>query len=331
MAKHFSNITQMEGWDKNISDEFYIECNMEYFISNTLLRSIMSDIETYTINPESIQFHTNTSCWDNELLKKQLEYIPISKKQLENKDINMIEIELKVENKNMEYVYVYSDEIIIKNIEKDNILNTKDIMYTNIPLCLLGYNEEIHLTCKLEYDTKINTNSRHQAANVGMYYENSNKIRFLINQQTGIEPRDMITEGLQRIFVRLDNLCKNIESANKEKVHIQYNAKMRYDFILVGETIIGNLIEYWNNRNSKNVVVGCRRTMDQKSVIIDFGVKEFSEKGKEKEITKVFLQLLQDIKTYIMLLVEDSKKIKVKSVSNSKYLEDINKFRRNVM
>lgn len=331
MSKFFSDITRMEGVDGTSSDEFFLYLNgQKNYVSQTLVLSIMSDIETFTLDPTSITFIKNTSCWNNELLKKQLESIPISKKILKDMDINMIEIELKVENKDTEYKYVYSNSLNIKNKEKNTTLNTKDIIYANVPLCLLGHNEEIHLTCKLEYDTKINTNYRHQAANVGMYYKDENKIRLLVNQQTGIEPKDIITKGLERIHIRFQNLIKNIESVNKEKVHIQYK-NMRYHFILIDETIIGNLIEYWNNDNSKNSVAGCRKTMDQKSVIIDFGVKEFSEKGKEKEVTKVFLQLLQDIVSHIKLLIEDSKKIKTKTISVIKYIEHINNFRKLVM
>ena len=332
MSKFFSDITQMEGYKNNNSDEFFVtlQCEMPQCIGNTLLRTIMSSINTYTIDPTSIVYHKNKSCWDNEIITKQLEYIPIYKKILENKDINMIEMNLNVKNENIEYRYVYSNEIIIKNLEKNTILNTKELFYANVPLFLIGYNEEIHLTCKLEYDNKNNTNSRHQAANIGMYHDQkNNNVRLLINQQTGINSKDLIMQGLERIKSRLDELYKNIEISNTKKVYVQYNSKMRYDFILIDEDYtIGSLIEYWNNNNAKNVVTGCRKTTDNKSIIIDFGVKEYSEKNKEKEVTLIFLKMLKDIQSYIIILLEDSKKIKTKTISIPKYMEYINIFRK---
>lgn len=335
MSKIFSNITEMEGYKKERSDEFYItlRSNIPECIGNTLLRTMISSIHTYTIDPKSIVFHNNTSPWDNQLLENQFVYIPFMYNIFDKKDINMIEIELQATNKDMKYRYVKTSEIIVKNKEKDTILNNDDIFFRNIPLFLLGYNEEVHMTCSLEYNTQKNTNSRHQASNCGMYFdENTNEVRLLITKQTGIESKDIIIYSIESIITRLQELQQNIITSNKEKVYVQINANMRFDFILIDDDYtIGSLIETWNNHYLENTVTGCKKSIDHKSIILDFGVKGLDTKEKEGDVIKIFIESLKNIEKYMNTLLEDAKKISVKTISIPKYMENIQEFRKMVM
>jgi len=335
MSKYFSTITEMEGYKKRRSDEFYVSLKSDIpeCIGNTILRSIMSSIQTYTIDPKSIVFHKNTSSWGNHILQKQFEYIPLMYDIFDKKDINMIEIELNITNKNIEYRYVKTGEMVVKNKEKDIILKNEDIFFANIPLFLIGYNEEVHMTCSLEYDSQKNTNSRHQASNCGMYFDdNTKEVRLSVSKQTGISSKELVIKSIESIVKRLQDLEQNITISNKSKVHIQINANRRFDFILIDDDYtIGSLIEAWNNTKLQDIVTGCKKSIDHKSIILDFGVKGLDTKEKIDDVIKVFLKSLQDIHKYMNILLEDSKKINTKTIPIPTYMEKLKEFRKMVM
>ena len=198
---------------------------------------------------------------------------------------------------------------------------------------MLGYNEEVHITHTLEFDSQKNTNSRHQASNCGMYlYDNNKEIRLLVNKQTGIDSKELIIQSIESIIQRLKELQNNIKKSNKEKVYIQMNSNKRFDFILIQDDYtIGGLIETWNNHNIPNTVTGCKKSIDHKSIILDFGVKDLDTKEKESEVINIFLQSLESIQKYMDILLQDAKKIVVKTIPIPKYMDNIQEFRKMVM
>ena len=257
-------------------------------IANCLRRIPGLDIGTFTVSPETINYRINTSAWDPEMITHQLSYLPMKPAFLKKSDLNMLELILNVTNGENAYRYVLSNEFSLKNKETDKIIPMNEIIvYDNLPLFLLGPMQQVHLTCTLEYNTKRNSDSRHQAATVGIDYieENDEKypdkdpqeILFNVNIQTGLEAHELISLSFDNLISRLSKLQEAIKTQDSNLFYIQLNRYHRYDFVFIKEDhTIGNLIEKWNNRHDLLSVTGYRKTKDNKAITIDYGLNKFS-------------------------------------------------------
>ena len=235
MSKYFSDIKFMDR-DPTIGpkNEFkFIMKNVN--ISNTIANSVKRicglNIKTFNISDKSINFIRNTSSSHTEMISHQLVYIPLKSKLLITLDLNMLELSLDVKNDDKNFRYIMSNELILQNKETKQIIPINDILlYNNLPLFLIGFGQEIKLTCGFEYKSKSETNSAHQAATVGISFETDRKnlfhfpkeISFIVNLQSDFEPKELIEKSFDNLNERLQNIQDAIKNNDQNLFYLQF-------------------------------------------------------------------------------------------------------------
>ena len=367
--KHFSDIQIIEkNPEIGFSDEFLFtmkDVTVSIAIANCIRRIIGLDIPTFTISPETINYQINTSPWDPEMITHQLVYIPMIPDFLRKSDLNMLELILDVTNDEKAYRYVLSNELILKNKETNKIISNEILVYKNIPLFLLGPKQHVKLSCKIEYMTKKESDSRHQAGTAGIDYKQDEKIDtdpveilFNVNIQTGLSSKDLISLVFDNLISRFKKLQETIKKGDSSSFYMQLNRYHRYDFVFIGEDhTIGNLIEKWNNRHDSRSVTGYRQPSDGKSIKIDYGLDKFApviftqndggdddklenlieksiisidekkEKQQRIDTLKIFIENLLRIEEYLIELKDDWEKVKIINVPVKEYMNSIFKQR----
>lgn len=369
--KYFSNIRLMVRDPKlGPPDEFSFtmkDVTVAITIANCLRRVIGLDIPTFTVSPETISYAKNTSPWDPEMITHQISFIPMKPDFLKKADLNMLELILDVKNEEKAYRFVLSNEFTLKNKETNKVIPVDQIfIYDNLPLFLLGPKQQVTLSCQLEYNTKRDSDSKHQAGTAGIDYiedeKNKDKdpdsILFNVNTQTGIGAKELIGLSFDNLIGRLRKLQEAIKTKDANLFYIQLNRYHRYDFVFIGEDhTMGSLIEKWNNRHDSRSVTGYRQTRDRKAITIDYGLNKFSpiiftqnnagdddklenlieksvaslDEKKEKEqrdaTVRIFTENLLRIEQYFLELKTDWNKTKVTNVSTKEYMENIHKER----
>ena len=363
-SKYFSNI-HIQETNPNISfsDEFWFtmkDVTVAIPIANSIRRIVGLDISTFTISPETIDYKINTSPWDPEMITHQLTHIPMMNTMLEKTDLNMLELILDVTNNKKAYRYILVDEFLLKNKETNKIININNLfVYKNMPLFLLGPNQQVKLSCKIENMTKRESDSRHQAGTVGIDYVKNEKkdddpieILFNVNIQTGIYPKELIKLSFDNLVLRLKQLQVIIKQGDNSSFYLKLNRHLRYEFIFIGEDhTIGNLIEKWNNKHDNRSVTGYRQQNDGKSIAIEFCLKKFNpsilknnnegdedklenliensikamdaetEKKQRSDTIKSLIELLSRLELYIIELKDDWEKVNIINVPVKEYMD----------
>jgi len=329
-------------------------------IANCIRRVIGLDIPTFTISPETISYSNNTSVWDPEMITHQISFIPMKSDFLKKSDLNMLELMLDVINDKKAYRYVYSKEFTLRNKETNKEIPIDQVfLYDNLPLFLLGPRQQVTLTCQIEYNTKRDSDSRHQSATAGIDYIEEKKdvdpkeILFNVNIITGISAKDLVGLSLDNLITRLRKLQEAIRTKDSNMFYLQLNRYHRYDFVFIGEDhTMGSLIEKWNNRHDSRSITGYRETRDKKAITVDYGLYKFSpiiftqndggddkldniikksvssiddkkEKEKRDETVRVFTENLTRIEKYLLELKTDWNKVNVVLVPNEVYIKEI--------
>jgi DNA-directed RNA polymerase subunit L len=158
---------------KNNNSLLFTLSGVNVSIANGLRRTIISDIpivvfETTPYERNKANIISNTSRFNNEILKQRLSCIPIHIKDLEMPLENYI-MEVEVENNSDTIMYVTTEEFKIKNITTNEYLSNKDTREIFPPNLDTGYyidfvrlrprisddipGEKIHLTCKFSIST----------------------------------------------------------------------------------------------------------------------------------------------------------------------------------
>ena len=171
MSKYFSDIKLMDRDSKlGPKNEFKFimkNVNISNTIANAIRRIGSLNLKTFTISDKSINFIKNTSSSHTEMITHQLVFIPLKSKLLLTLDLNMLELSLDVKNTDKSFRYIMSNELKLQNKEtKQNIPIEEIIIYDNLPLFLLGFDQEIKLTCGFEYKSKNESSAIHQSASL---------------------------------------------------------------------------------------------------------------------------------------------------------------------
>jgi DNA-directed RNA polymerase subunit L len=143
-------------------------------LANALRRTILSDIPTVVFRTTPNQQNkcniiVNTSRLNNEIIKQRLSCIPIHIKDFEEFPINKYIIEVNVENKTDNIMYVTTEDFVIKDIvtgkqipeaQNKEIFPADDITGYYIDFVRLRpkisdelQGEKIHLTCEFDIGT----------------------------------------------------------------------------------------------------------------------------------------------------------------------------------
>ena len=147
--------------------------NTNVSVVNALRRTILSDIEvvcmkTSPYSEDLITFHSNTSRFNNEILKHRLSCIPVHLKEYSEEFKNLV-IEINEENTTDAVRYITSKDFKIKDITTDKYLEesfvnkvfppdpiTKNyILFTRLKPKITNNipGEKLHLECKLSNST----------------------------------------------------------------------------------------------------------------------------------------------------------------------------------
>lgn len=127
------------------SFEIYNKQNLKISLINGIRRTIVSDIPTYAIHKETINFIVNSGIFDNSYLTLRLGLIPI-KSDLKNVNYDAVELEFHAKNET-EYIQSYYC--------RDFTGDTQVFAYPETLFTKLKPNEELHLVCKLQKDNGV--------------------------------------------------------------------------------------------------------------------------------------------------------------------------------
>lgn len=128
-------------------------------LANAIRRIMISNIETYIINPENTTIHENNSIYSNEFLKHRLSLIPIVS-NISNLQYENIIISCKKINNDEVVENILVSEFIVKNTEDNSIIqNNTFFKFSNILLAKLKTNNYISFECKLTKNNAENGGS----------------------------------------------------------------------------------------------------------------------------------------------------------------------------
>ena len=249
--------------------------------ANAIRRVIISDIETYVIDENSVNFFNNTSILNNEFLRHRLTLIPI----ISNLDIDydniVITCKKKNENENMESIYV--SDFVCTDISKNKVIDNNIIFkYPAILFGKLKNNQEVSFEAKLIknnsekggaqftpvstciYTFKINNDESNKIMkdmsedekksfklqDIERVYEknksgNPNVYQFSIESIGFYDPKDILVKGLELLIDRLNNLKMEFTNNKSKKINqviLQENPDF-FTFLIDDENdTIGNLL-----------------------------------------------------------------------------------------
>lgn len=143
-------------------------------LANAIRRTILSDIpqvvfRTTPYEKNQCTILTNTTRFNNEIIKQRLACIPVHIKDFDNLPLKNYLLEVEVENDTDSVMYVTTENFKIKNTSTDTYLSEKDVRAIFPPNDYTGYyieflrlrpkiseelpGEKIHFHCKFDIGT----------------------------------------------------------------------------------------------------------------------------------------------------------------------------------
>lgn len=247
-----SNITNT---DDSISFDLNNEASeIRISLANSIRRTIISDISTYTIDDESIVFYENNSMLNNEFLKDRLILVPIIS-YLENINYDNLVISCKKENndENMENIYV--SDFIVKDIETNDILDNNMIFkYPNILFGKIKTNQQVSFEAKLKKNSYQHWKSASCPVSQCNYVFkiDNNKVNEIMENMSESEKKNFLTQEVQRIYEK-----NKIGEPNVYQFQIESNGfyEPRNIVILGIRALVERLnnvkIEFFNTKSKK--------------------------------------------------------------------------------
>ncbi len=115
---------------------------------NGIRRSIMCDVEVYSIDMDATEFFENSKVIDNEFVNKRLSLIPIIS-NYPDVDYDSIQIECKTKNNTQDAAYIYFSDLVFKDASGKKI--EKPFSYfPTVPITKLKPNHSISLETRLK-------------------------------------------------------------------------------------------------------------------------------------------------------------------------------------
>ena len=105
--------------------------NVDVSIANAIRRTILSDVQTlgfktFPHDENNAIIHTNTSRFNNEILKQRLACIPIHISDLTLPYSELV-VEVQKENTEKDIIYITTEDFKVKNIKSDSYLEDKTV------------------------------------------------------------------------------------------------------------------------------------------------------------------------------------------------------------
>jgi DNA-directed RNA polymerase subunit L len=174
-------------------------------LANAIRRTIISDIETYIIDPNKVVFYENNSILNNEFLKHRISLIPVIS-DIENIDYENIIIECKKNNDDENIMSIYVSDFICKDEKTGEIFdNKKFFKYPKILFAKLKMNQYISLEGKL---TKNNTTDGNDSSYMAVskcvytFKIDEKEVKTITNNMTKEEKISFLTQENERVYER---------------------------------------------------------------------------------------------------------------------------------
>ena len=171
-------------------------------LANALRRTMIANIDVYSIDNEKIDFFENNTLYSNEFLKHRLTLIPIIS-NIDKLNYDSILISCKKKNSDEFVESVLVNDFIVKDIEKDIIIDNKDFFkFTNILFAKLKTNHFLSFECKLIKNSSENGGSFFSPVCGCIYtFKMDNKqINTITENMSENEKKTFMTQDNERIF-----------------------------------------------------------------------------------------------------------------------------------
>ena len=174
-------------------------------LANAIRRSIISNIETYAINPDSIDFIENTSMLSSAFLTHRLTLIPIVS---DLPDINYEELTIECMKINTEedIESVYVNEFICKIndtiINNEILFKQKDILFAKLKM-----NQKISFKCNLIKNNAENGGSFFSPVSscVFTFKKDEVSIKKIMNEMDEDDKKSFMLQDIERIYQKNDD------------------------------------------------------------------------------------------------------------------------------
>ncbi len=128
-------------------------------LTNSIRRTILSDIETWAIDSNKIQFYDNTSILDNEFIAHRLTLIPI-RSDIQDIDYDDVHIQCQKRNDTDDVMSVYVSDFVVTNKQTKEVIPTEKIFpYMRILLLKLRIQQSISFECSLKIGSPVKGDS----------------------------------------------------------------------------------------------------------------------------------------------------------------------------
>ena len=180
----------------------------EVSLINGIRRVIIANINSFSIDRDSVIFLNNNTIFNSDYLSQRLNLIPLNFKVLNNLDIDNIKIELKKENLDNITIDVFAKDFQV--YENDKLIESSKVFpHPDIIFCKLKENNSINFTCKVKKSTLKEGNSSHSVISKALHYFEEDPIelqKLLEESKKNGKINDFINE-------------KNFILANKERCY----------------------------------------------------------------------------------------------------------------
>ncbi len=172
-------------------------------VINAIRRTIMTDIETWLMDPEKTVFTDNTSILDNEFISHRLSQIPI-RNDLKEMDYENIVIECRKKNEEDEVMSVYVSDFQVK-VNGENVENTVLFPYPNILLLKLRFQQSIGFEARLKIGSVDKGDSGIHCTVctcVHTFVVDETQVKEKTKEMTEEEKKTFMTNDVQRVYAK---------------------------------------------------------------------------------------------------------------------------------
>lgn len=199
---------------ENNSEMKFVLSGVDCTIANGLRRTLLSDIpcvvmKTLPHDQCKVNITKNTTKFNNEIIKQRLSCIPVHITDL-NTPIEQLELELDVENKTEDIIYVTTQDIKIRNTKTQTYLSEDDRRDIFPPNPMTGYyidiarlrprltptseGERLTFTAKLSVAT-VDDNSMYNMVSTCCYGNTQDPVK--VNEQYKIKEQELKDSGVK--------------------------------------------------------------------------------------------------------------------------------------
>lgn len=315
--------------------------NIKLGLANAIRRIFQTEIPNYAITRHSIEFITNSSMLNNDIISQRIPFVPLLYHAFDGKDLSKISISLEKSNKNgTTIISIYSKDIQF-TVDGQPIDNTLFLLEPNILLAKLKPNQELHFTGKIEkLPAKKNSIAHSPVSIASMIYKRSADILlefkeklspeqykqfelsdsyryysklpnnepaiyvFNIESIGAISTTELVSMVLDILYNKLNYLMDNIDNNDKVSIHTSEIVLDSFDFVLTDEDdTLGNMLQLYLLTDPEIKYAGYRVVHpNENTMIVRTALKNNNTLENNK---KVFINNIKNIMNIFKQLQDD--------------------------